>query len=972
MEPIPSASDLTVSPDPVPRESHQGAIVPAKIDSPQPKIGLLQWFYNLPIRQKQLIGLFTSEIISIVGLVGVGAYLIIKAGRAQLVHQAKSELAVTQINYDIKINQMGFGFRGQSDNTAIIELSRSQSEGKPLNPQLEQQVHQILKNELRARNIEYATLVGKNLQIIVNGNSRRKNQVFNPHQLVETALKIGEQIKTTEIVSWQELVAESPAHLGSLSPGKPALVRYTITPVKHPKTGQPIGALVSGDIVNQKLSIVKSTLETLNGGYSAIYLCDRTANTFSIASSAKSVHQPSHQSANASVYQQYLLNYELPSNQLLAKAAQSNFITTERLKLGGQTYTVAAKALYNYHGDPVAILVRGTPETALEALTQESLIFQAGVAALALSADIILAILLGITITRPIKRLQEATQAFSQGNLEARAPILSEDEVGHLAANFNEMADRILNAFRQIKSHTQSQAQLNLELLAEIKQRQVVEAALRQSQQELEKAKSSAESANQAKSEFLANMSHELRTPLNGILGYAQILERNPQIAREYGQAIAVIHQCGSHLLTLINDSLDLAKIEARKLELVSHEVQLNQFLEEIIQLFRIPAHSRNLNLVYQCKTALPPKVIVDEKRLRQVLINLLGNAIKFTESGDIKFTVETLKYAELAHIRFAIEDTGIGMSKAQIEKIFLPFEQGGEKSRNAEGTGLGLAISQRIVQLMGSEIEVKSTLGKGSVFEFILELPYEHSEVVSSPTSGLPHIIGYQGERRKILILECYQSPEHQAWKISAFTGMLLSSLGFEVIEVDFPGGEFDWEMIADLVIIDIEGKMRSEVSEILKNRRSHPTFASIPLLVAIDSRKEINPLFTTYQIDGILYKPIEVEQLLKKIEQVLQLTWVYDRLNDYDLKTRHQDLDYCLLNLPEEIISHLWHLAQQGNLKAIIQKADTLEKNYHCCQTLAQQLRQLAMAFEEEKLMDLLTSLKSVRQNQYQTTIT
>lgn len=425
--------------------------------------GPIQWFKNLPIRQKQLIGLFTSEIISIVGLVGVGAYLIVKSGRNQLENQAKSELAVTQIDYNIKINQMGFGFRGQSDNLAIIQVAQYHRYSKLIPYHLEIQVQKTLENEIKARQIEYATLVGKNLKIIVNGNHNRTGEVFNPKNLVQTALKTGEQIKTSEIIHWQDLEAESPEHLSFLTPGEQILIRYTITPVKDPQTDQPIAVLVSGDIVNKKREIVQSTLEALDGGYSGIYLYDKNRQNFNLITSVKPIDIKANKSAYAAVYDSYILDLSIPDLTLLQKAitAPQNSVVTQRMKLEEKDYTFAAKAIYNYQGEPIGVLVRGTPETALEKLTIESLILQGVVASLALGFDIILAILLGITITRPIKRLQKTTQSFSQGDLSAHAPIVGTDEIGHLAANFNQMADRILNTFRQVQERTTDLALAN-------------------------------------------------------------------------------------------------------------------------------------------------------------------------------------------------------------------------------------------------------------------------------------------------------------------------------------------------------------------------------------------------------------------------------------------------------------------------------------------------------------------------------
>ncbi|MDY0095032.1 MAG: MASE3 domain-containing protein [Candidatus Vecturithrix sp.] len=256
----------------------------------------------------------------------------------------------------------------------------------------------------------------------------------------------------------------------------------------------------------------------------------------------------------------------------------------------------------------------------------------------------------------------------------------------------------------------------------------------------LQEAKETAENANQVKSEFLANMTHELRTPLNGILGYVQILRNDQNLAEQQKHGLDIIFRSGQHLLDMINDILDLSKIEAGKIEFNPTKVSLSSLLSIVIEMTRMQVQQKGITFLHEEHPDVPRYLFVDEKRLRQVLLNLLSNAVKFTERGSVTLRIRKMKHeaerteegggdspllpASSSHFRFEVIDTGIGMAPEHLQHIFHPFRQVSKAHGHHEGTGLGLAISYHLVRLMGSEIHVTSTPGTGSSFWFDLAVP--------------------------------------------------------------------------------------------------------------------------------------------------------------------------------------------------------------------------------------------------------
>ncbi|MBV9386882.1 MAG: GAF domain-containing protein [Chroococcidiopsidaceae cyanobacterium CP_BM_ER_R8_30] len=423
-----------------------------ELESPLPEIqshtsnrqksrnSFLQWFYNLSINRKsQLIPLVNLLVLG--GIVGVGAVLIITEGRTQLLKQSKAELSLTDVNYNIKLNQMELGFRGEARNPIVIAAAKAAAQGKPVPPSLKNQLRQTFQAETEARNIEYATLVGPDLRIIANANRDRQGEIFNPGGLVRQVFLTSQQIKTSAIANGAELKKESPTLLPGIAK-QDALIRYVVTPVLDLSTGQVIGALVAGDIVNGKLPIVDETQNALAGGYSAVYL-RKSAKDFDLAIALDIVQgRPQ-------------LNVGLPDASLLEAADRARGLSiTKRMDVNGQTYTLAAKAVLDAYGEPIAILVRGTPETELNNLLKDNLSIQLLLSALGLGAIVFLATVLRQAIAKPVQQLQQATQEFSGGDRQVRAEVMSTDEIGKLATTFNQMADSILLSEEFLKEQT--------------------------------------------------------------------------------------------------------------------------------------------------------------------------------------------------------------------------------------------------------------------------------------------------------------------------------------------------------------------------------------------------------------------------------------------------------------------------------------------------------------------------------------
>lgn len=542
----------------------------------------------------------------------------------------------------------------------------------------------------------------------------------------------------------------------------------------------------------------------------------------------------------------------------------------------------------------------------------------------ALGLATILGIFTSRWITQPILLLSAASQAIASGNLDQKVKIKGVQELGVLAQSFNQMAGQLRESFTA-----------------------------------LEKAKEQAEAANRVKSEFIANISHELRTPLNGILGYAQILQQDKTASPNQRDRLNVIYQCGSHLLKLINDVLDICKIEAQKLELYPTEFYFDKFLLEVCEISQIRAEQKKITFSYQALTHLPTAIYADEKRLRQVVLNLLSNATKFTEQGGVKFRVKVLndsflnsERTTIYKIRFQFEDTGIGIKPEELEKIFLPFEQVGDRLRKAEGTGLGLPISSTIVEMMGGKIKVESTYGVGSQFWFDLDLPAATEWVESKPSQSNQNVIGYQGKQRTVLIVD-------DRWENCAVIFNLLEPISFKLIEASNGQQGFDKarEFKPDLIITDLAMPVMDGLEMIQRLReleefKDTVIIASSAMAFSFDRQQAREAGY-----DDCLFKPVQVSELLNQLQHYLKLEWIYEIDNELIHETPEASIQVEETIIPpsEELIA-LYQAAKAGYFLDIQQEANRFKQLDPRYINFAEQVLKLAENFEDEAIIKIV----------------
>ncbi|MBZ8182730.1 hybrid sensor histidine kinase/response regulator [Oscillatoria salina] len=500
---------------------------------------------------------------------------------------------------------------------------------------------------------------------------------------------------------------------------------------------------------------------------------------------------------------------------------------------------------------------------------------------------LILATVTGIFASRllsqSIHQISQASQALASGKLNRKVKRSSVNELDILAQSFNQMADQLRQSFSALELANQQ-----------------LEQRVKKRTKELEAAKVNADNANRAKSDFLAKMSHELRTPLNAILGFTQLINRDENLSAEHRKYMTIINNSGEHLLNLINDILEMSKIEAGRLTFKETKFDLYGLLDSVEAMLHLKAKSKNLELIFDRASELPRYVQTDESKLRQILINLVGNAIKFTRTGSVILqisVVNTLPQNSLPEnsltepritnkevkVLFAVIDTGAGIKSEEIDKLFQPFAQTETGLKSGQGTGLGLPISAKFVQMFGGEISVVSQPNQGSKFSFEVSLKVIEEEQIEKSQLRKKKFIGLAPNQPiyRILVAEDISTNRLLVTDI-------LTNLGFEVREAE-NGREaislwLSWQ--PDLILMDIHMPLMDgiEATKYIKEQEKFKQKRTPIIALTATAFEEQREAILAAGCNDFLSKPFQEEKLLTTIAHYLQVKYV--------VKTSEQEL--------------------------------------------------------------------------------
>ncbi len=567
-------------------------------------------------------------------------------------------------------------------------------------------------------------------------------------------------------------------------------------------------------------------------------------------------------------------------------------------------------------------------------------------------------------VVKPLRDLVFATKKLAKGHYDIHLDVKKKDEIGRLANDFNTMLDQLVlrkdernNAMVALEQSKNELLDLNESLEQHVVERtqdlEKSNAHLQKLSADFEKSKNEAEIANRSKSIFLANMSHELRTPMNAVLGFSRLMKDDINVTPAQKENLEIINRSGNHLLNLINDVLDMAKIESGRMELANQPFDLGVLIRDIIDLMQERAESKTLILELDQSSSFPRYVNSDAAKIRQILVNLLSNAIKCTDKGSVVLRLNTLEVQDKNTItlNLEVEDTGRGIAKEQIPLIFSAFMQAGEQA-DQNGTGLGLAITNQYVELMGGDVSVRSELGEGALFR--VQIPVqkvnEKTAIQIKPVS-VQKVIGIApGQSHKRILVVEDQLENRLLLK------RLLESVGFSVYEA--VNGQEGIEQFKtwnpDFIWMDRRMPVMDGI-EAIKQIRALPG-GDVVNIVAVTASVFDQERQTLIQAGAseIVNKPYRDEEIFDCMAKYLGIQYVYDE-DAIESTMKSADISAeQISNIPEHLIAELNDAATSLDIE---QSVVAIKKINQIDSGLANQLQQLVDQFEFERLLEKIT---------------